>query len=272
MIIGVDIGGTKTLIASFGPGGKIEKEHSFSTPQDYSDFIQEFKKHITSFLTDDISVICVGVPGLLDRKAGIVHSLGNLPWIEEKIVHDLSEAASKRKVIIENDSKLAGLSEVRALNTPPARALYLTISTGIGGALLVNGELSDDMIDMELGKTPLLFENELTHWENFASGKAFFEQYGKHGDNVDDPLTWQAYAQDRLGPGLLAACSYLQVDTIIFGGGLGHHCHHFNDYLAPYLDERLHAIVKRPQTLKSAKHGKNAVIYGCYEYAKDHLA
>lgn len=126
------------------------------------------------------------------------------------------------------------------------------------------------MIDMELGKAPLMFNGKLQHWEDFASGRAFFTAYGKQGDDVgDDPVLWEQYVVDRLGPGIAVACSYLQVDTIVFGGGLGKHSSHFAEFLAVYLDQRLHSIVTRPITIKPAQHGKNAVIYGCYEYAKD---
>lgn len=270
MIIGVDIGGTKTLVASFDLAGRIAKELSFATPQDYSEFLSELESTFTNFANLDISKCCVGVPGLLDRKKGVVKSLGNLPWVNQPIGPDIAKIFGLSKVFIENDSKLAGLSEVRSLDNPPARALYLTISTGIGGALVVDGNLSTDMIDMELGKAPLFFNGDLMHWEEFASGKAFSESYGKQGDDVgDNTAIWQSYAQERLGPGLVVACSYLQVDTIIFGGGLGHHSNHFSSYLGPYLDERLHSIVVRPSHYRSAKHGKNAVIYGCFEYAKD---
>ncbi len=271
MIIGVDIGGTKTLVASFDADGKIAKELSFATPQDYAEFLSELESTFANFADLKISGCCVGVPGLLDRKKGVVKSLGNLPWVDQPIGRDIAKIIGLPKVSIENDSKLAGLSEVRALDNTPARALYLTISTGIGGALVVDGKLSTDMIDMEMGKTPLFFKDDLTHWEEFASGQAFVGAYGKVGDEIgDDPIVWQSYAQERLGPGLVVACSYLQVDTIIFGGGLGHHSNHFVSYLGPYLDERLHSIVVRPSQFKSAKHGKNAVIYGCFEYAKDH--
>jgi predicted NBD/HSP70 family sugar kinase len=271
MIIGVDIGGTKTLVASFDGDGKIAKELSFATPTDYPEFLSELESTFGNFANLNISKCCVGVPGLLDRKNGVVRSLGNLPWVDQPIGRDIAKIIGLPKVSIENDSKLAGLSEVRALGDTPKRALYLTISTGIGGALVVDGELSTDMIDMEVGKTPLLYQGDLIQWEGFASGHAFVEAFGKVGDEVgDDPIIWQSYALERLGPGLVVACSYLQIDTIIFGGGLGHHSNHFASYLGPYLDERLHSNVVRPSQFKSAKHGKNAVIYGCFEYAKDH--
>lgn len=272
MIIGVDIGGTKTLIAEFSDSGKILREKRVETNPDYATFLANLAEKAKLFNTSSIEAVCVAVPGLLDRKAGLVKALGNLGWQDKPIKADIRKIFQTEHVFIENDSKLAGLSEVKALAETPKRALYLTISTGIGGALLVNGNLSHDMIAMELGKSPLLFEDRLTDWEDFASGRAFFEAYGKYGDDVDDRQIWQDYAQERLGPGVAVACSYLQVDTIIFGGGLGHHANHFADYLAPYLDERLHKIVVRPTQLVSAKHGKNAVIYGCYEYAKDRLA
>ncbi len=272
MIIGVDIGGTKTLIASFDTLGKIQKEVSFPTPQDYEQFLSELRTHALPFLSDSISICCVGVPGLLDRAKGIVHSLGNLPWVEQYIAHDISKIIGCKNVLIENDSKLAGLSEVRSLPETPSRALYLTISTGIGGALVINGDLSSDMLDMELGKIPLLFDEKIQHWEEFASGRMFADAYGLPGSEVTDPTIWQSYTEERLGPGVAVACSYLQIDTIIFGGGLGHNSAKFTDYLAPYLDEHLHSIVKRPEKFRSARHGKNAVIYGCYEYANDHTS
>ena len=271
MIIGIDIGGTKTLIASFAKNGKIEKEQEFATPKDYGEFIATLKNHLDHLTNhSSISTACVAVPGLLNREKGIVHSLGNLPWEEKTIVSDIAESLPKAKIYIENDSKLAGLAEVRALNDIPPRALYITVSTGIGGALLIDGRLSKDMIDMEIGKAPLDFKGEQLDWEDFAGGRPFVERYGMKGDRVTDSSIWQSYTQDRLGPGFAIACAYLQIDTIILGGGLGHNANHFTDYLYPYLDERLHAIVKKPTSIRSAKFGKNAVIYGCYEYAKDH--
>jgi len=269
MILAIDIGGTKTLLACFDNTGHILKEVSFSTPDEYDDFLNDLKKHAARF-DQNFTTCCMGVPGLLDRKAGVVRSLGNLPWIDRPIAHDVSKIFNDTPVYIENDSKLAGLGEVSALDTAPKRVLYITVSTGIGGALLVDGRLSTDMIDMEIGKSPLNFAGDVEHWENFASGRAFFESYGIKGDDTDDPKIWQNFVQERLGPGIVVACSYLQVDTIIFGGGLGHHAPRFRDYLAPYIDERLHPIVKRPKQLLSATYGKNGVIYGCFEYAKNY--
>ncbi|MCA9309392.1 ROK family protein [Candidatus Saccharibacteria bacterium] len=271
MIIGVDIGGTKTLVAEFSDNGKILRERKFATPKDYDEFIATLAETVNKLEIPHVQAVCVAVPGLLNRRSGIVKALGNLDWRDKNIRSDIRSHFETDHIYIENDSKLAGLSEVRSLPETPDRTLYLTVSTGIGGALLIGENLSSDMIDMELGKSPLLFEDEVTHWEDFASGRAFTEAYGAQGDDVDDSTIWQQYVQERLGPGVIVACSYLQVDTIIFGGGLGHHSNQFAAYLLPYLDERLHAIVKRPSQILSAKHGKNAVIYGCYEYAHDKL-
>lgn len=272
MIIGVDIGGTKTLVAVFSDSGSILRERRFATPKKYEDFIQSLGEVVEKLELNNTEAVCVAVPGLLDRKAGVVKALGNLEWQDKHIRKDIKHLFDTEHIYIENDSKLAGLSEVRVLSEIPDRALYLTVSTGIGGSLLISGNLSDDMKDMEIGKSPLVFAGDLVHWEDFASGRAFYDAYGQKGDDVKDEQIWQSYIQERLGPGIVVACSYLQVNTIIFGGGLGHHASRFADYLGPYLDERLHSIVIKPTNLLSAKHGKNAVIYGCFEYAKDRLS
>lgn len=271
MIIGVDIGGTKTLLAVFAENGKILKEVRFETNHVYEDFLLDLEKHARAFETSKAKVACTAVPGLLDRKEGIVHNLGNLPWQEKPIRTDVARALSLKNVHIENDSKLAGLSEARYIADTYKRVFYLTISTGVGGALLVDGNLVDELIDMEVGKSPFEHEGKIVAWEDFASGRAFVEKYGKKAIDVESKEVWKEFAHSiSLGVGVI--CANFQVDAIVFGGGLGQHLSRFKEYLIPYLQKNLHPIVKQPKELFSTHYRGQSVIYGCYEYAKDKLA
>lgn len=271
MIVGVDIGGTKTLVAVFAENGKLLKEVRFETSRNYDDFLTNLKIHATPLEVSKAKLACVAVPGLIDREKGIVKGLGNLPWKDKYIRHDVSEALGIKTVHIENDSKLAGLAEVRALGKKYSRAYYITLSTGIGGTLLINGKIADQVIDGEVGKVPLMHRGKLVHWEEFASGRAFFNAYKKRADEVEDPKIWEEFSH-YIGAGISMICAIYQVEAIIFGGGLGQHLEKYKLHLKPYVSTYLHPTISHPQHLLKAKYGDESVIYGCYQYAKDHLA
>lgn len=270
MIIGVDIGGTKTELAIFAQNGKLLEEVRFPTPKNYGEFLDELTKTASKHNTQKAKIGYVAVPGLLNRQAGIVYSLGNLNWHDKPIRKDVASAIGVDRVYIENDSKLAGLAEARYIRDKYSRVFYLTISTGIGGALMINGKLSQDMIDMEIGKMPLKIGGKIKEWEDWASGRAFFETYGKKAVDVEDDQIWQEYCQ-KLNPGITAVCSIFQPEAIIFGGGMGQRLSRFEKFITPYLNENLHPIVRRPEALLSTHYRGQSVIYGCYEYAADRL-
>ena len=271
MIIGVDIGGTKTYVACFAGSGKLLREVRFETNHNYEQFLLDLEKHARALETTTGKIACVAVPGLLDREKGTVISLGNLPWKDRYIQNDIAQALGIPKTYIENDSKLAGLAEARYILDDYKRVFYLTISTGIGGALIVNGKLVPEMIDMEVGKTPMKHGDKIVDWEDFASGRAFTEKYGQKAVDVTDQKIWREYAH-VLNLGLGMICAGYQPDVIVFGGGLGQRLERFKKYLTPYLEENLHSIVRQPKALLSTHYRGQSVIHGCYQYGKDKLA
>lgn len=271
MIIGVDIGGTKTLLACFAENGKLLKEVRFETNPDYQEFLKDLEHHARALETAKAKIACVAVPGLIDRKKGMAISLGNLSWRDVSIKQDVQQALSLKNIVIENDSKLAGLAEARHILHDYSRVFYLTISTGIGGAFVVDGKLVPSLKDMEIGKMPLEYSGKVIAWEDFASGRTFLEKFGKKAVDVEDEKTWEEYAP-LLNKGLGIICATFQPDAIVFGGGLGQHSSRFSKYLPVYLEQNLHSNVRRPRAFLSTHHRSQSVIYGCYEYAKDHLA
>lgn len=271
MIIGVDIGGTKTFVACFAENGKLLKEVRFETSHNYEDFLSDLKNHADRLDLHKAKVACVAVPGLIDRKAGFVHSLGNLPWKDIYIKDDLAKALGVKKICIENDSKLAGLAEARYIADRFKRVFYLTLSTGIGGALIVNGKLVKELLDLEIGKMPLEYNGKIQDWEEFASGRAFFNKYGQKAVDVTDKKTWGEFSQ-LINLGLGIVCANFQVEAIVFGGGLGQHFSRFQEHLMPYLETTLHPNIKRPLELLPTHYRGQSVIYGCYEYGKNYIS
>lgn len=140
--IGVDIGGTQTRVALVDESGKVHKKESFKTYEhEPIKNLEEIHKVIESF---NVDVVGVGVscPGPLDLKKGIVLTPPNLPGWHNFHLKDESERIMNLPVFVENDANLAGLAEaLKGAGKDLEVVQYMTISTGIGGGLTINGEI-----------------------------------------------------------------------------------------------------------------------------------
>src|ERR1700689_4475959 len=110
MYLGVDIGGTKTLVGLLDDQGVILHQKKFPTPQIYEEEIDEIVNTVNNFTTEKLTAAGFGIPAtILDRENGVGIRFGNLAWKDAPFQHDLSKKLGC-KVVIENDAKLAGLS------------------------------------------------------------------------------------------------------------------------------------------------------------------
>ena len=142
MYIGIDIGGTKTLVSALTNAGVITESFKFPTPKDYDEWKRQLKASIENLHTQGFIAGTVAVPGTIDRSAGTLISLGNLGWKDLPIVKDV-HAITDCPMYMENDAKLGGLSEAMVLKHQYNRVLYITISTGIGIGLVVDQRIGE---------------------------------------------------------------------------------------------------------------------------------
>jgi predicted NBD/HSP70 family sugar kinase len=268
MILGIDIGGTKTLLAAFNIEGELKNTYKFPTPNNYEDFLSQLKSNITQLGVHDFDACSVGVPGVLDRLNGSIIGLGNLPWKGEKIESDI-EKIVKCPTKIENDAKLAGLYEANVLDGDFLRILYLTFSTGIGFSLIVEGKIDTSVSD-EGGHGVFLEHNgKVTMWEKFASGKAIVAKYGKKASEIESRQIWKEIVHN-MTIGIINLNTILSPDIILIGGGVGANFHKFGDLLVEDVHRYETPLTKIPP-IRGAKHAEEAVIYGCYYLAKDFI-
>ncbi|QQS17852.1 ROK family protein [Candidatus Saccharibacteria bacterium] len=221
MYICIDIGGTKTLVAAVTNEGVISESVKFPTPKDYDDFLRELGIAVDGFKTKDFRAGTVGMPvTIFDRRRGIGVSFSNLPWRKVPIQRDL-EKLFACPMLVENDAKLAALSESMLIKDYH-KVLYITISTGIGEALVVNNEIITAIGDG--GGRTMLFEykGKMTPWEDFAGGRAIANTYGKPASEIHDPAIWKKISRN-LTPGFLQLIAVLQPEVIVVGGGAGHY-------------------------------------------------
>ncbi len=269
MFAAVDIGGTKTLLAVLDKEGGIIEQIKFPTPKIYDEFKTVLEESVAKLSTTDFHYLGIGVPGVLDRKNGIAVSCGNLGWKNEPVERDL-ERIFHCPAVMENDAKMAGLSEALNLGKAYGRVLYLTFSTGIGIALIDHGQIDINIGDR--GGRGMLLEHKgkLQPWEVFASGKAIYEKYGKRASDINDEAIWKAIVR-LFAAGMIDLIAVIEPDVIVIGGGVGTHFSKFGPLLIDYLKKFETPLMPIPPIVQ-AKHAEEAVIYGCYELAKQSYA
>lgn len=166
-VAGIDIGGTKIALALETVEGERIASRQFPT------LVERGPELILNNLASAIREMCaasdtkllavgLGCPGSVDKERGLVLSPINLPgWHEFPIVRSIEERLSV-SVAIENDARLAALGEYvygagRGFND----IVFFTISTGIGGGVIVNGEILQRLGAGEVGHMTVLPDGPL---------------------------------------------------------------------------------------------------------------
>jgi glucokinase len=269
MLVTVDTGGTKTLIASFEQNGDIGEMIKFPTPANQNDYVTLLRKTLQENYGDlAVEAIVVGLPGIV--KNGVAVWCNNLKWKNFDAFSALTGVLGDAPVLIENDANLAGLSETRILDPMPISSLYVTISTGIGTGIITDGHIDPGLRYSEGGRSLVEFDGVVREWESFASGRAIYQTYGQYARDITSQRVWNQIA-DRISRGFLAAIPIIQPDIVIIGGSIGSYFEQYGDQLKAILREKLPDHIACPRFVQ-AKHPEEAVIYGCYYYALDYLA
>jgi predicted NBD/HSP70 family sugar kinase len=266
MYVGVDIGGTKTLIAVLDEHGVIVEEIKFPTSHDYKIFVKHLQENSAKLSNKEFVAGVAGITGpRTDRERGIGINFSNLPWRNVPILKDTEEIL-KCPMAIENDAKLAALSEAMLLKDSYKRVLYVTISTGIGFGWVVNGVI-DTSIGDGGGRTILLeHEGKMTPWEDFAGGRAIVARYGKRAEEITDEATWKAICRD-LAKGFIHLIAVMQPEVVVIGGSVGTYFNRYGKILRAEVEKYDIPLIKLPAFVE-AQRPEEAVVYGCYDLAK----
>lgn len=266
MYLAIDIGGTKTLVAALDNEGVIKEQLRFPTPKNYREFLSEVSKNVDNLSTKDFVAACIAAPGRFDRSGEIVIAFGNLPWSNVPMKADVSKIL-RCPVTMNNDAKLAALSESMLLKDEYQRVLYITISTGIGIGLVVNQKIDIGLEYAEAGDMLIEHNGKLEHWEKFASGKAIVKRFGKKASEIEDPEIWRKISRD-MAIGLADLAAVIQPDVIVIGGSVGVHFNKYGDMLKEELKKFEVPMLPIPPVIEAGR-PTEAVIYGCYDYAKE---
>ncbi len=183
-VIGVDVGGTKTS-AGWIVDNKLVQSCTLPTPagEGKERVLNTIIKTIKALDVQDFSGIGVGIPGLVDTKNGIVYDVQNIPALTSMALKEELEAEFFRPVEINNDANCFALgSKNYDTGQPFENLIGLTLGTGLGGGLILNGKLYEGVGTGagEFGFLP--YKDGIL--EHYCSGQFFQRQYGITGKEV----------------------------------------------------------------------------------------
>lgn len=143
-IIGLDIGGTYIRAAMINGRGEILKKETFKTKisQSPEKIIKQLKDIIKSLIDDEMASIGIGVPGRIEEQKGLIVLCPNLPSLNNLKLAKIIKDEFKIPAMIENDASCALVGEMWQGTAKDSRNVcLLTLGTGIGGAVAIDGKI-----------------------------------------------------------------------------------------------------------------------------------
>jgi glucokinase len=141
--IGIDLGGTKLLIGALSGTEVAWERREASTGQTEDELVELIVREVNLAreARPDAAAVGLGIPATIDYERGVAVSAVNLP-LSELPIRDLVEAGVGLPVFVDNDANVAALAEFMfgAARGMP-HMVMLTVGTGIGGGLILNGEV-----------------------------------------------------------------------------------------------------------------------------------
>lgn len=229
--VGLDIGGTKLLVAAADEQGTILRRRQAPTPFELEEGLALLKEMVEEVRQGEpILAFGAAAGGPLDWERGVVSPLHQPEWREVPLRAIMQEAFGA-PLYVDVDTNVAALGEFAFGGEASARMLYLTISTGMGGGFLVDGQLYRGAggAHPEVGHQAVAFRAKHPErvqcacgagdcLEALISGNAIRRLYGKPAEQLDE-AEWQEVAYN-LGRGLQNLAAILSPEVIVLGGGV----------------------------------------------------
>jgi glucokinase len=249
--IGVDLGGTKMLVGVLADTEPLYEQREHSTGQTEDELVELLVREVEEAreARPDVVAVGLGIPATIDHDRGIAVAAVNLPLSEVPIREIVSERTGL-PVFVDNDANVAAYAEYlfgAARGKPDA--VMLTIGTGIGGGLVLGGEIYRGATGAgaELGHTVIQMDgppcqgNCPNHGcvEALASGTALGREARAIAESAPDSALGKLLADGGQVDGRAATEAALAGDEVaigvfdLIGGRLGVACATFANVFQP---------------------------------------
>lgn len=286
-VLGIDLGGTAIKLGRFDQQGSCIQSLTVATPQPATpEAVLEIMVRAIAQIDPKRECLAIGVgtPGPIDTAGRIARVAINLPNWHDVPLADWLEAKLNRPTILANDGNCAGLGEAwLGAGRPFSNLILLTLGTGVGGAIILNGELftGHQGAAGELGLITLNPNGP----ECNSGNRGSLEQYASVGairrrTNLDpmqlsilaeagdiEALTfWQSYGKD-LGAGLASLIYVLTPEAIVIGGGISASAGFFLPSVQAEIERRVMPSSRAGLQILSAQLGNQAGMVGAAKLA-----
>ena len=244
-VIGVDVGGTKTLAAVVNENGEIEEQVLRATEQSSQEaLLAELDAMVDELRAGrEIAALGFGLPSRIDQRLGRAVASVNIPLAEIDF-RDRMRRQHGLPVGIDNDANAATMGEWHAGAAKGARfVVMLTLGTGVGGGLILDGRpyRGTTGVGAELGHIVIGRDGPPCgcgghgHLESYATGRVADATarrlYGEESDGHE--LVVKAKAGDAqavealaeigrwLGAGIASLVNVFEPQLVVIGGGFG---------------------------------------------------
>jgi glucokinase len=286
-VIGIDLGGSAIKLGRFDWKGNCLQSLSVPTPQPaYPEAVLTAMVEAIAQLDPEQKSVAIGVgtPGPADAAGRIARVAINLEGWRDIPLADWLEAKTGKPAVLANDANCAGMGEYWLGAGRPFRDLImLTLGTGVGGAVILNGQLfvGREGTGAELGLItlnpdgPECNSGNQGSLEQYVSVRAIRRRTGlepnelaarARAGNPEAIAFWQAYGRD-LAAGLASLVYILTPEAILIGGGVSASSDLFFPHVWQELERRVLPSSRPGLQLIKAELGNQAGIVGAAKLA-----
>ena len=281
--VSFDIGGTDIKYALIDENANIIEKYKIATEaykggrtilEKVINIVKEFKNK------EEISGVAISTAGMVDVETGEIFYSSTIPnYIGINFKKEIEEKLNL-PCKVENDVNCAGLAEyISGVSKGSKIAVMITVGTGIGGSIIINGEMLHGFsnsagevaymnIDGEnfqdIASTRALLEEvankKQENIENW-SGKRVFEE-AKNGDEICSNAIDKMV--DILGKGIANICCVVNPEVVVLGGGIMEQEAYLKSKIEKSLKKYLVAPIEKHTEIRFAKHKNDAGILGAF--------
>lgn len=303
--IGIDFGGTSVKLAIVSGAELVSDIHRIPT-QDFDnpdDLIARINQEINLMCEENpgASAVGIGVPGAVDYGAGVTYNLTNVKGWSEVPLRDIMQEQTGLPTVLDNDANCMAFAEWKYGAASGYRhAVCVTLGTGVGGGLILNGELfrGGAYAAGEIGQMSVDLNGVEGPYGNSGAleryiGNRQIEEMAKELYRTNGALApedcspenlatlaakgdviavsvWQNVA-NYLGACLMSVVYLLNPEVIVVGGGVSHSGNLLFDPLKKKLQDTLTLECFENLTVVPARYGNTAGILGSSAMALDLL-
>lgn len=274
MYIGVDVGGTKTGIASFSnlDHPNILEKISLPTEQNYAKATQVITAAIEKLGHNKVEAIGLGTAGALDKKkTQVLHCSAYPDWSRRPLKKDLEENL-RCPVVIENDATAAAIGEAVYGHGKGKNFIFIIWGTGIGGTEVRNKNGKVETFSFEPGHQVVIANGELDDCgqrgclEAYCGGKALARRYGVSPEEMTENQ-WREVLE-IMAQGMLNVFVIRPTKLVVFGGGVACKQQRRLEKLNLILKEKM-TFLNSPDRIFVTKFGEDAGLYGALALLKN---